>query len=63
VKGIPAITGRSGKIAGKISAARKDVVASLEQKVNAMLHQVGMPNARLKVEVTGVRLMPMVVTM
>lgn len=38
-------------LAAKISAARKGQVKPLEQKVDAMLRQVGMPNARLKVEV------------
>jgi DNA repair protein RecN (Recombination protein N) len=38
-------------LAGKISAARKNEVKPLEQKVDAMLRQVGMPNARLKVDV------------
>jgi DNA repair protein RecN (Recombination protein N) len=38
-------------IAAKISEARKGQVKPLEQKVDAMLRQVGMPNARLKVEV------------
>jgi DNA repair protein RecN (Recombination protein N) len=37
--------------AQKISARRKKEIPSLEQKVNALLHQVGMPNARLKVQV------------
>ncbi len=43
-------------IAAKLSAARKNVVTPLEKKVNTMLHQVGMPNARLKVEVARVAL-------
>jgi DNA repair protein RecN (Recombination protein N) len=37
--------------AEKISSARKKQVAPLEQKVNKMLIQVGMPNARLKIAV------------
>lgn len=37
--------------AAKISLARKAQVKPLEEKVNVMLRQVGMPNARLKVEV------------
>ena len=38
------------EMAAKISAARKKQVPPLEQKVNRMLVQVGMPNARLKVD-------------
>jgi DNA repair protein RecN (Recombination protein N) len=34
-----------------ISARRKKEIPALEQKVNALLHQVGMPNARLKIQV------------
>lgn len=34
-----------------ISSRRKKEIAGLEQKVNALLLQVGMPNARLKVQV------------
>ena len=41
----------AGETAEKIAAARKKQVAPLEQKVNKMLAQVGMPNARLKVSV------------
>lgn len=39
------------ELAGKISVARKAQVKSLEQQVNKMLVKVGMPNARIKVEV------------
>jgi DNA repair protein RecN (Recombination protein N) len=42
--------------AGKISSARKAQVKYLEDKVNAMLRQVGMPNARLKVELVRIPL-------
>lgn len=38
-------------VAKNISTRRKKEIPGLEQKVNALLHQVGMPNARLKVEV------------
>jgi len=38
-------------IAKDISARRKKEIPGLEQKVNELLQQVGMPNARLKVEV------------
>jgi DNA repair protein RecN (Recombination protein N) len=34
-----------------ISTRRKKEIPALEQKVNALLHQVGMPNARLKVQI------------
>ena len=37
--------------AEKISAARKGVAEPLQQKVDAMLRQVGMPNARIKVDI------------
>lgn len=42
--------------AEKISMARKKEVKSFEEKVNAMLRQVGMPNARLKVQLIKVPL-------
>ncbi|HLL43513.1 MAG TPA: DNA repair protein RecN [Segetibacter sp.] len=38
-------------IAKDMSARRKKEIPGLEQKVNELLQQVGMPNARLKVEV------------
>jgi DNA repair protein RecN (Recombination protein N) len=34
-----------------LSTRRKKEIPSLEQEVNALLHQVGMPNARLKIQV------------
>lgn len=37
--------------AALLSANRKGQVKPFEQKVNKLLHQVGMPNARLKVEI------------
>jgi DNA repair protein RecN (Recombination protein N) len=43
-------------LANRISDKRKGEVKGLEQKVNKMLVQVGMPNARLKVEVRKVEL-------
>lgn len=43
-------------IAENISVRRKKEIPGLEQKVNALLHQVGMPNARLKAEVKPVSL-------
>lgn len=39
--------------AKKISAARQKQVKPLEEKVNQLLIQVGMPNARLKVEISN----------
>lgn len=39
------------KIAARISEGRKKQVKSFEQKVNTLLAQVGMPNARLKVSI------------
>ena len=36
--------------AAQLSKNRKKQVKPLEEKVNALLHQVGMPNARLKAE-------------
>ncbi|MGE5108767.1 MAG: DNA repair protein RecN [Sphingobacteriales bacterium] len=43
-------------LASKISEQRKKQVKSFEDKVNKLLIQVGMPNARLKVEVNKVSL-------
>ena len=42
---------KAEELAAKISAARKGVVKGLETQVNKMLVQVGMPNARLKVDI------------
>lgn len=39
------------QLAAKISEARKKQVKPLEEKVNKLLAQVGMPNARLKVDI------------
>ncbi|HVT84377.1 MAG TPA: DNA repair protein RecN [Chitinophagaceae bacterium] len=41
----------AAKQAGKISEGRKKQIKPLEDKVNKLLAQVGMPNARLKVEI------------
>jgi len=41
----------AGKLAKKITAARTKEIRPLEDKVNKLLIQVGMPNARIKVEV------------
>lgn len=47
------------QLAGKISEARKKQVKPFEEKVNKLLKQVGMPNARLKVDLrTGIGLNP-----
>ena len=40
----------AAKLAGKISDARQKQIKPLEDKVNKLLAQVGMPNARLKVD-------------
>lgn len=39
-------------LAEKLSAGRRKVVPGLEKKITEMLHRVGMPNARLKVQIT-----------
>lgn len=39
------------KIAEKISAARKKQIKPFEEKVNKLLAQVGMPNAKIKVDI------------
>jgi DNA repair protein RecN (Recombination protein N) len=43
-------------LAGKISTARNEQIKPFEEKVNVMLRQVGMPNARLKVQLSKVAL-------
>jgi DNA repair protein RecN (Recombination protein N) len=50
------LTERAGSMAEKISKARLVQVSPLETKVNKMLAQVGMPNARIKVDVRRVAL-------
>jgi len=42
---------KAEETAQTISARRKKEIPALEKKVNALLNQVGMPNARLKVQV------------
>jgi len=42
------------KIAGDISSKRKNQAAPFTKQVNHLLHQVGMPNAQLKVEIEAV---------
>ena len=44
------------KIAEKISASRQKQKKPFEQKVNELLAQVGMPNARLQVEIKNIEL-------
>jgi DNA repair protein RecN (Recombination protein N) len=39
----------AGALANSLTERRKKEIPELEKKVNALLHQVGMPNARLKV--------------
>jgi len=43
-------------LAEKISKARQKQVKPVEENVNALLHQVGMPNARLKIQLQPVAL-------
>ena len=50
------LTGRAETMAGKLSAARSAEIKPLETTVNRMLAQVGMPNARIKVDVRKVSL-------
>ncbi|MBL7750006.1 MAG: DNA repair protein RecN, partial [Chitinophagaceae bacterium] len=49
---------RAQHLAKSLSAARKKQIKPLEEKVNQMLAQVGMPNARLKVEMKTGTLQP-----
>jgi DNA repair protein RecN (Recombination protein N) len=51
-----ALLSESEELAAKISTARKAQIKPLEQQVNKMLVQVGMPSAKLKVEVNKTRL-------
>ena len=44
------------ELASKISQARKQQVKPIEQQVNKMLAQVGMPNAQLKIQITNTEL-------
>ena len=47
---VKALLQKAEETAKNISTRRKKEIPALEQKVNALLHQVGMPNARLKVQ-------------
>lgn len=42
----------AAELASRLSAGRKSQVAGLEEKVNALLKKVGMPNARIRVELS-----------
>ncbi len=44
------------KIAEKISASRQKQTQSFEEKVNKLLAQVGMPNAKIKVQIKNIQL-------
>jgi DNA repair protein RecN (Recombination protein N) len=48
-KAVEALVKDASGIAGKLSANRKSQTAGLEEKVNALLKRVGMPNARIQV--------------
>ena len=48
--------GQLKKIADKISANRQKQIKPFEEKVNKLLSQVGMPNAKLKVEIKNTEL-------
>jgi DNA repair protein RecN (Recombination protein N) len=50
-KDVSRLGSEASALAFKLSANRKKQVESIESKVNALLRQVGMPNARLKVQV------------
>ena len=50
-KEVDSLLQRSEKIANTISLARKKQAIPLEQKVNELLIQVGMPNAKIKTEI------------
>ncbi|RYZ58634.1 MAG: DNA repair protein RecN [Chitinophagaceae bacterium] len=52
------LVSQAESLAAKISAARSAQVKPLETKVNKMLAQVGMPNARIKVDIRKVALNP-----
>ncbi len=52
------LTGKAEAMAAKIAAARLAETKPLETTVNRMLAQVGMPNARIKVDIRRVALSP-----
>ena len=45
------------ELANAISAERKKQIQPFERKVNRLLHQVGMPNARMKVNIEAIALL------
>lgn len=47
------LTAKAVELAEKVSAKRKAQAKPFEDKVNGLLTQVGMPNARLKAEING----------
>ena len=49
---LTAVGDEAAVIAGKLSMNRKKQIAPLENKVNELLIKVGMPNARLKVQIS-----------
>ena len=55
-KEVKAMLEKAESIAGNISAKRKKQLPPFEQKVNELLKQVGMPNAKLKVQVESTAL-------
>ena len=50
-KNVERLQAQASDIAAKLSVSRHKQAKPLEEKVNALLKQVGMPNARLKVDV------------
>ncbi len=53
---VDALMQQAATMAGSISAARQQQITLLEEQVNTLLVQVGMPNARLKVSLQKVEL-------
>lgn len=52
-KEVESALAQANSLAEKISAARSKQLKPLQQNVNQLLHQVGMPNAMLKVELSA----------
>jgi DNA repair protein RecN (Recombination protein N) len=52
-KAMAALLAKADDLAAQLSKARHSVVGDLEKQVNEMLVKVGMPNARLRVSITG----------
>jgi DNA repair protein RecN (Recombination protein N) len=50
-KEVERLQAKAGELAAGLSVNRQKQVKPLEEKVNVLLRQVGMPNARLKVEI------------